>query len=445
MRRGRHTLAAFIMFRVPRSLLALVAFVGVCFPSCSLSAQTYTPKAIRFEGAPGLDSAGLLQTSGLRQGVPLTKAEIEAGLQKLADTGSFTDISYTVNDTALTIKLSAAAGTQMLPVRFTNFVWWQPEELEHAVEGRVPLYHGELALTGSLTEPVKSALVALAREKGLNITVDAERSSDPDTHKQTIALSIEQPAIRFGALHIDTVRPAFGPSTDDFAGGLRGQDFDSALTAFTITHDGADIFHNAGFLDAVVDPPVFSAPKAEGANYTIDATVTVHRGELYRVTRLQIAAQPPLSEADLRKISDLKTGDPASPMGLRISGEQIAQAYQARGYLAADAHTSSTLDNVAHTATYTVAATPGPLYHLARVDASAMPQEVQAALAHDNRLAPGAVADAHLIEAFREDCAKANMRLISFSRQLDRTAHTATLVLRPGGIPRTSKQPTTTE
>jgi outer membrane protein insertion porin family len=430
------------MYRVLRSLFALASCLCVCALARPAFAQTYTPKAIHFEGAPGLDSAELLRTSGLHQGVPLTKAEIEAGLQKLADTGSFTDLSYTVNDRALTITLTSAAGAQLLPVRFTNFVWWQPEELEHAVESRVPLYHGELSLTGSLTDSVKSALTAIARDKGLDITVTAERSTDPATHQQTVALSIEQPSIRFGTLHMDAVRPAFGASTVDLIGGLRGQDFDSALTSFTITHDGVDIFRNAGFLDATVDAPVFSAPHSQGTTYTIDATAAVHRGDLYRITQLQLAAPSPISESDLRKISDLKTGDSASPMGLTISGQRIARAYEALGYLAADSHTSSTLDNNAHTAAYAISITPGPLFHLDRVDASALPPAAQSALAHDRRLATGVVANAQLLGAFSEDCQHAGVRALSFSRQLDRQADTVIFVLRAAGEPRTPAQPT---
>jgi hypothetical protein len=432
------------MTRVLRSLLPFLALLCAFALAHPVPAQTYTPKAIHFEGSPGLDSAALLQLSGLHEGVPLTKAEIEAGLQKLADTGSFTTLSYVVNDTALIIKLTTAAGGQMLPVRFTNFVWWQPEELERAVEARVPLYHGELALTGSLTDSVKSALVALAHDKGLTITVDAERSADPVTRHPTIAFSIEQPSIRFGTLHIDAARPAFGPSTADLIGGLRGQDFDSALASFTITHDGADIFRNAGFLDATVDPPVFSAPRLEGTGYTIDASATVHRGELYRITALQLTAAPPLSESDLRKISDLKSGDPASPMGLLISSQRIARAYQSKGFLAADAQTSSTLDNVGHTAAYAISPTPGPLFHLARLDASAMPETLQTALARDHRLAPGSIADAHLFGAIQEDCSKSAGHFVSIDRHLDRAAQTVTLVIQSGAAPRVPEQPTAT-
>jgi hypothetical protein len=430
------------MARFSRSLLALVAILWVCAFAHPVSAQTYTPRSIHFEGSPDLSPADLLRISGLHQGVPITKAEIEAALHKLDDTGSFSDIVYTVNENALTIKLTPAASSETLPVRFANFVWWQPAELERAVEARVPLFHGQLALTGSLTDQVKSALIEIAHDKGLTISVSAERGSDPVTRNTAIVFSIDRPAVRFGALHLDSVHPAFGPSTDDLIGGLHGQDFDSDLATYTITHDGADIFRNAGFLDAVIDPPVFSAPHPDGSGYAVDATVTVHRGDLYRITTLQLPVAAPLSESDLRKLSDLKTGDPASPMGLLISSQRIARAYENYGYLAADVHTSTSLDNLAHTASFAISLTPGPIFHLAILDASAMPPALQSALARDHRLAPGSVAGAQLFSALLEDCLKANMRAVTIGRHLDRAATTVTLVLQTAGAPHAALQPT---
>src|ERR1700761_1006941 len=112
-------------------------------------AQTYSPKSIRFvstEPSQSLDSDELLRIAGLQQGVPLTKDDIQTALQKLADSGAFEDLSYSVSDTALTIKLTPAAGGQALPIRFVNLVWWNYDELLSLLEAKVPLFHGKLPL-----------------------------------------------------------------------------------------------------------------------------------------------------------------------------------------------------------------------------------------------------------------------------------------------------------
>jgi hypothetical protein len=131
-------------------------------------AQTYRPKEIRIEGADSMDKAELLQTAGFRVGVPITKEEIEAGLQRLGDTGMFTGIGYTVGPAALVVKLTPSAYAQLMPVRYINFVWWKPGELTPLIQARVPLYTGKLPQSGSLMNQVEVVLVALLREKVVN-------------------------------------------------------------------------------------------------------------------------------------------------------------------------------------------------------------------------------------------------------------------------------------
>src|SRR6202012_328176 len=119
-----------------RSLLFLVTL------SATLHAQSYSPKEIRFEGAKAYAPADLLATAGLKQGAAVSVKEIEAAMQRLADTGLFSDPRYAVNSQALTLTLTPIDPKQTLPVRYVNFVWWQPGELTSLVHARVPLFHG---------------------------------------------------------------------------------------------------------------------------------------------------------------------------------------------------------------------------------------------------------------------------------------------------------------
>jgi len=417
-----------------RALLCTSAATLLLLASIFAGAQTYTPASIHFEGADGQDSAQLLQLTGWKSGVPLTKQEIESGLQRLADTGSFSEISYTVDPTALVVKLVSVGG-QQLPVRFTNFAWWAPDDLMRQVEARVPLFHGKLSLTGSLTDQVEDALTTIAHEKGISITVSAGKDTNPFVQDQhSIALSIEHPAIVFGNLRVPDASPSFGPTTVDLKHGLTGQEFDLLLTAGTIRHDTTDIYRNAGYLDAVVDAPAFAPPRSVNEGYAIDASADVHLGDCYHVSSMKISAVPPLTENDLRKASELKPGDPASPMGILITGEKFARLYQSRGYLDANPQVTTTVDNAAHNASYAISMTAGEIYHLEAVDASAAPAELQNAVAHDGHLTTGVVADAQVEAEIRDILRKLNMtRSIVINQRQNREARTLTIVLRAAG------------
>jgi len=416
-------------------LRPLRCFAVVSLFVCALNilAQDFQPKAIRFEGAPSEDQARLLAITGLTPGARMTKEQIEAGLGKLADTGSFTDLSYTVNNQALVIKLGSTDNAGLLPVRFANFMWWKPEELERLLEAEVPIYHGQLSLTGSLTTDVEAGLVKLAKQKGLDIKVSALRGSGG------IALSIEQPHILVGDISIEDASPAFGPKISDFVAGIRGQDLDLAMTARTIASDASDIFRNAGYLDVTVDPPAFAEPRPQAVGtYAVDAKVAVHRGDIYKVAQLTIVPDAPLKESDLRAASELKKGDPAAPMGLLISGQKMARLYADLGYLDAEATQSVSLDNVAHTASYTLTFTARSLYHLAGIVAGSLPVDAQTELAKDKRLAPGLPADSSILRAINEDLHRLYPnRAVKFALRMDRVAHTVTYVVQyPAGTAR---------
>ncbi|HEV2578293.1 MAG TPA: POTRA domain-containing protein [Acidobacteriaceae bacterium] len=382
-----------------RDLRLLLVLAALCL--CALSpaaAQTYTPKAIHFEGSPGLDSAELLSLSGWHEGVPITKAEIEAGMQKLADTGAFTGLSYVVNDAALTIKLTSAAGGQALPVRFVNLVWWQPDELLQLLEARVPLFHGNLPLTGSLTDQVQAALVDLLSEKGIP---DAKVTSGLSTSRvggpiDSVALSITSPQVLVGDTRFNGAIPALQPKLTSFSRKLAGQDFDRLTTSETVRQTSAEIFEDAGYLDISNDPPVFAPPRKELDHYVIDEEVTFHPGEIYRIGSINLQAAPPMSTADLTKALNVKVGGVASAVDLRLAESYLAQPYRERAYLTAEAHADLHKDPSTHTVACTFTIVPGGQFRLASVDTSALPPAAQSELARAWHPAPGTLMDQSL-------------------------------------------------
>jgi hypothetical protein len=129
--------------RVP-FLLLLIAFTQY------LAAATYAPKGIVFTGADQYKPADLISITGLTPGKLVTSEEVDAAMQRLVDTGLFSDMRYTVNDQALTFMLTPVAGDQLLAARYKNFVWWSDEELTALVHARIPLFTGHVPVTGTL-------------------------------------------------------------------------------------------------------------------------------------------------------------------------------------------------------------------------------------------------------------------------------------------------------
>ncbi len=421
--------------RTMRLRLLLLAFAF----ALPLASQTYKPKQIRLQGTEGLNQASILSTLALKEGAPLSKAEIETALQRLADSGSFTDVSYTVNDTVLTITVKQAAGAQALPVRFVNFVWWQPAELETLIEKRVPRFHGKLPLSGDITNDVISALTALLAEKGVpdaKVTASLSSTEGKGEGVSSIALSITSPSIVIGDVTFLGAAALVRSQLDVAASRLAGQEFDATQSAASIRNSIADTHRNAGYLDATVDAPDFTPPKKDMLSYEVNASVLVHPGELYHIATLDMTTPPPVSADEAAKVTGLRIGQAAGAQNLRLASNAIARAYASHGLL--EAHVLGVVDrNTAnHTAAYRFSIDPGQLDHVTSVNGSALSQEQREAFASQFSGKPGAPADSiFAAEVFRALKAMHAENAISISQRLNRQTHTVEMILSPKSLP----------
>jgi outer membrane protein assembly factor BamA len=413
--------------RVPAALL-LCALSPLALIS-SARAQTYTPKAIRIDAPSAVDTTEALHIAALPTGAPLTKQQIEAALQRLADTGLFSDISYTVNAAALTIKLTPSASSQLQPAHFANFVWWQPAELEALLEARVPAFHGQLPVAGTLTDQVEAALVSLLKTKGIDdATVEARQSGQS---ANAVTLSITRPSILIDHVNLEGSLPALARPIKSFTDSLHTQDFDLDEATRTLDESVADIYQKAGYLDVAVTPPTASAPHKDLLNYAVDLTASVQPGELYTIRAITIPPVLSIPSADLEAAASLHIGDAAASSALRLATAELKQACSNEGYLDATADVALAKDIAAHTIAYSFTITPGELYHLASIDASALTPQQQQAFASSFHPAPNSIVNKQLRTAIAQTLGQLHIAPIGLMTKGDRASHTATIVLKP--------------
>ncbi|HEX5283934.1 MAG TPA: POTRA domain-containing protein [Bryocella sp.] len=426
------------MRRAARCLSIAVLLLATSSPLC---AQTYNPKSIHFESTDlkqHLDASELLRITGLHEGVPLTRADIEAALQKLGDSGDFSNLTYTVNNSALTIRLTPAAGGQALPVRFTNFVWWQPEDLLGILEQRVPLFHGTLPLQGNQTGEIEDALVALLSEKGIP---DARITAMPSYSSvggpmDAVALSITSPEILVGQTQFDGVIPAIAEKLTAFDRQLADRNFDLRDVNTSIRDNVQQIFADEGYLDGTVDAPTLAAPRKDMGGYVVDVQMTLHPGNLYRVGSIAIHAEPPATVAELRPAIPFKNGDPASASDIRAALTALARVYGDYGYLRAKASANLEKNASNGTVAYSFTFSPGAQFHLASIDASDLSPDLQqefTALWHGM---PGALVDKNFQTNLRQTLEKLHTHYGVFvGAKSDPEAHTVVIVLKLRKIP----------
>jgi outer membrane protein assembly factor BamA len=389
------------------------------------------------EGAPALDSDDLIRTAKLTPNTPITVEEIQAAFQRLADTGLFSDIRYSVDNNALVFKLTLAASAQSLPARYANFLWWQPTELESLIEARVPNFHGNLPLTGNLTDQVEAALVALVHDKGIEATVTTFESSDvPHGPVTAIALQITRPEIVLGNIRLQSALPALKSQVSEITRAVTGQDFDLLTTTGAIRQSVVDTYQNAGYLDIAVEIPTYTVPHKDPSDLIperllVDASTDIKPGELYRISHIDLPTTSAIARSELSHAAAIKAGDPASVSDLRLAQAEIANLGRNRGYLDASAQATSTPDHSSHMVADAVTLDLGDLYHLGTLDTSALTPQQRAAFSRSVHPAPGVVADMDLRLSIARALHDLNLsRTATLSIKLDRANHIANITIK---------------
>jgi outer membrane protein assembly factor BamA len=423
-----HTLAAPLMRLFSRALTAVLLLAPLTAP-----AQTYTPQTIRIDAPPAVDTAEALRIAALPTNAPLTKQQIEAALQRIADTGLFSDVGYTVDATALVIKLTPSASSQLQPAHFSNFIWWQPAELESLLEAAVPGYHGQLPVAGTLTDQVKAALVALLHAKGVDATVDAHENG---FSADAVTLSIVSPSIVIGEVHLQNTLAPLLPQLKALQHRLHGEDFDIAETTKTVQDSVNDIYQNAGYLAVDTSAPTYSAPHKDLLTYAVDLSTSITPGEVYHVASISIHAQPPVSEADLAKAANIKIGDVASLAAQRLALSEMQQVYTSQGYFDAKVLFTLHQDNGVHTVEYACNFVPGEIYHFASIDTSALALDQQAAFARAFTVAPGAIANNDLRSAVSQALQSLHLSFpVGLNMVANSKNHTVKIILKTSASP----------
>ena len=403
----------------PRTLSLLAPLVLLSAP---LNAQTlvWTPQQIVYKGAPQYQPADLNAVVALKLGGQLGTANVEPALQRLADTGLFSDIHYTIDNREIVFTLTPQPDSVMLPALYSNFVIFQPAELTPLVHARVPLFTGKVPAAGNLQQSVQDALAAILKVKGIgNATVDAIA-----TDKGSVSFSIANPPVQVRSLQVDNVSPQASVKVAEIQKAIAASDYEMG------SEDAArkrleDAYEDLAFLDVAIDPPTRSAPTVTPDKILVDLTTTAHEGAQYHLAKLELPATSIVPQAELEKAATLKPGDLATRIGLLSTAAHINRQFIRQGYMDAKFSSNTTKDTTAHTVVFKLNVIPGEQFHLASVQTLNLSPEQQKDFASAWKMRPGDPYDESYVASFLKQNS-ALKSFIGYSASYKQAAHVDT-------------------
>ena len=375
--------------------LAISALViwGLVIPA---HAQKFVPKKITFSGTTASQSE-LLAVSGLRPGDTLGQAEIQAGAQKLIDTGLFSDVRFSFDGLELNYALKPAANLE--PVSYSNFPWWDRAALNAAVAAKVPLFHGVVPQEGGMQQQVIAELTALLAEKGVPATVTAVPAKDEEMRDAGVEFHIDAPPVQIGAVNFSGASNAWAEPLAAIQKAAVGQDFDPSTEA-TLAAALRAIYHRQGYLDVAMTGFEHGDPQVTDGKVMVPVSATIVEGGQYRLAGLHLSGDVLMTPEEFAKTAKIHPGDVVNEDLLRGTLAGIAGPYRAHGYLRAKIDAAPTKDAGNHTVDYAITVQPGAVFHMGELSLVNLNDQQKAQVLQYWPLRPGDVYDAVLVPQF---------------------------------------------
>ena len=173
------------------SLLLSTPLISSAAAAQKQSSRTTRPPAanklttLKVTGGTIYTDKEILAASGLIMGQIAADGDFKEAVQRLGNSGMFSDASYSFSSSAsgvkLEIQLRDVDRSKLVPAHFENFAWLTDDELQAALQQRVPLFKQLLPLSGNLADHVSEALQAVLTDRKLPGRVSYLR----EAHDQT--------------------------------------------------------------------------------------------------------------------------------------------------------------------------------------------------------------------------------------------------------------------
>ena len=367
--------------------------------------------AIKVTGSRLFPEDAIAASTGLQLGTPVVEDDFKKAARHLADTGCFTDIgySYTYSSAGLKLELKVTEADKFVPARFEDFVWFSDAELRSRIKEHVPLFNGELPLSGRMPDEVSDVLQAMLVEKGIPGHVDYVREGKPDGPVEWISYKVSEVLIRVRNIDFNGAGEEEKPALEAAAQRLQDREFSRSRLNQLVQRDLLPIYHARGYLKASFgdpQPKAVQQPSAEALeegprNQTVvDVAFAVTPGQQYELKGLKWSGNHEIPTATLEKMVHLETGHPANTVRLNEELKEVQELYGTRGFVTATVRAQAEFDDAASTVAINLEVKEGTQFHMGELEFRGLDNSLTAKLREAWKLRQGDVYDSSYLDQY---------------------------------------------
>lgn len=401
--------------KLPKIHAALLLFFLCASPALSsgqtrkLSPKELPPSAfklisIKVTGTKRYKPEDIIAASGLELGQTVSEDDFRKTSRRLADSGAFSNVLYSFQYSfeGTKLDLQVEDGEHFVPVRFENLVWFTDHELLDQLHAQVPLFQGELPISGDLADQLSETLQALLIEKNVQGRVDYLRVAKQDGPIEAFAFSVTGPHITIGNIEFSGATPGEIPQLNAAAKKLQGADYLRSALRAREDEDFLPIYLQRGYLKATFGDAQAKVAQDSPQETLVDVTFPVDPGGQYKLADLQISGNKAFPTEKLRPLIHLQLNQPADAVELESDIEAVKKLYTTRGYMEANITSESRLDEAQSTVKYGLSISEGDVYTMGDLEIQGLDSHTTARLQNDWSLRGGEAYDSSYLKRFLE-------------------------------------------
>jgi outer membrane protein assembly factor BamA len=384
---------------------ALYVVLGISLLSAQTSRQSAISKLTsdKVTGTHRYTPDEVIAATALQPGEPATEDDFKKAAEQLGESGAFADVAYsfqsTPTGTKLEFQVTDAEG--FVPARFDNFVWYSDSELLDRLHARVPLFHDQLPVSGTLVDQVSDALQALLIEHNVIGRADYLRSAHEDGPIEAFIFSVTGPNIRIRDIEFAGASPAELPLLQASARKLQGQDYLRSILRIQADKNFLPVFLQHGYLKAAFSDPQPKVVQETAQEILVDVIFPVDPDQQFKVTEIQLSGNKAVPTEKIRALIHQQLNEPADAVQLASDAETVKQTYATRGYMAATVVVTPEMDVSA--VRYLIELHEGDIYRMGELEILGVDPHVAARLVEAWRLRSGDPYNSAYAKGFPDD------------------------------------------
>ena len=386
-------------------------------PMAQMPASARQLIEISVTGSKRFSEADIAASCGLQLGKPVSEDDFKRAARHLADTGAFTDIGYKYSYSAAGTKVEfqVTDADKFVPARFLDFVWFPDAELRAKIKTYVPLFNGQLPLSGNLADQVSDVLQAMLVENAVPGHVDYEKTGKNDGPVESIDYKVSNVLIRIRKIAFTGAEPPELSELEAAGENMGNREYSKARLQLFVQRQLLPVYYEHGYLKASFGPPQSRAvelPSAESVqegprNQTIvDITFAVTPGPQYKLKTLAWSGNHEFPTPQLEKIVPAQPGQPANLVRINNQLKQVQTLYGTRGFITAELKPEPQFDDAAGSVTITIDVKEGFAYHMGDIQFRGLDNSLTAKLQDAWKLRRGDVYDATYLSQYLPEARK---------------------------------------